>query len=96
MNGNMHTGRYEIRYGDPTPYRGSISAGNGYVRKEIFGIDLDYSHTVLLNDMSADIEETGRIQWRNGLYEIKKVVSTFNVIAIAMKRIPTGTDGKQA
>ena len=96
-----HTGRYEVTYGEPIPYRGNIDLPNGYVAKQLFGIDTDYTNIVLMDDRNADIREEGHIIWEGHTYLIQSIRRSLNVLALAIKQLPspetpplgTGDDG---
>lgn len=81
-----HTGNMKPIYGDPVQYRGNISAPSGFVTDQLFGIDIKYTHVLLMDKPDADIEETGLIDWKGAVYEIKAVRPSLNVLAVALKK----------
>lgn len=85
VNG-IHTGEFKPIYGNPVYYRGNISAPVGNATDNLFGINLHYTHVLLMDDVKADIKEDGLIEWKNDMYEIKAVSPTINVLAIALKK----------
>lgn len=93
MIDGKHTGRYEVQYADPIVRRGMIDVPTGYVQNQLFGINNDYSHVLLLDDPDADIKEAGRIRWKNALYEIKAVRQSLNVLSVALKKLTATEQG---
>lgn len=85
VNG-IHTGEFMPIYGNPVYYRGNISAPAGNATDNLFGINLHYTHVLLMDDVKADIKEDGLIEWKDDMYEIKAVSPTINVLAIALKK----------
>lgn len=88
-----HTGRYEVQYGDPVIFRGMINSPSGYVQPQLFGINKDYTHVLILDDPDADIKEEGRIRWKDALYEIKAVSPSINVLSVALKKLTATEQG---
>ena len=68
-----HTGRFEQIWASPVQYRGNISIPSGLAENQMFGKDLKYTHVLILNSKSDEIEETGRIQWDGVTYQIQAV-----------------------
>lgn len=86
MVGNMHTGEMKATYAEPVTYRGNISSPAGFATDQLFGLNTNYTHVVLLDDPKADITEDGLIDWDGDTYEIKAVRPSLNVLAIALKK----------
>lgn len=82
-----HTGRYETSYGGPILCEGYVAVPTGYINATWFGIDLDYSHILLMDDPKAGIKEEDRIEWQGATYEVKAVRPSINFLSIAMKRL---------
>ena len=55
-NGNK-TGEYEVSYYSPVPLRANISAARGTADLEEFGINLNYSKTIVIDDPLCPIDE---------------------------------------
>lgn len=87
LNGR-HTGDSEPMYDSPITYRGNISSPTGFATDKLFGIDVQYSHVLLLDKPDTDITEDGLIVWNGAEYEIKAVRPSLNVLAIALKKRP--------
>ena len=85
LNGR-HTGDYAPKYADPVTYRGNISSPSGLATDKLFGIDIQYTHVLLMDKLDADITEDGLISWNGALYEIKAVRPSLNVLAIALRK----------
>lgn len=86
LKNGHHTGNYEPTYDDPVQYRGNISAPSGFATDQLFGINTKYTHVLLMDKPDADIEETGLIDWKGAVYEIKAVRPSLNVLAVALKK----------
>lgn len=56
------TGSTAIQYGELETARGSISPNKGKASIEMFGSDLSYSNTIIVDDMSIDMDENS-IVW---------------------------------
>ena len=82
----LHTGEYAPAYAAPVYYRGNISAPYGNASDNLFGINTQYTHILLMDDVKAPISEDGLIVWNGATYEIKAVRPTINVLAIALKK----------
>ena len=85
LNG-LHTGNMKPVYGDPVLYHGHISAPSGFATDNLFGVNTQYTHVLLMSDMNADIREEGIITWKENDYDIQAVRPTLNVLAVALKK----------
>ena len=88
LDNGRHTGRYEVTYKSPVTYRGTVDLPSGYVSRELFGIDTDYTHVLVMDRPDADITESGRILWDGKQFEIKAVRKSLNALSVAMKILP--------
>ena len=61
--GNL-TGEPQLSYGTPTEYHINVSAARGTAEVEQFGINANYTKTMVTNDLSCPITETTRL-WIN-------------------------------
>lgn len=82
----MHTGIPEPIYASPVTYKGNISAPSGSAIQAFDGIDVRYTHILLLDDVNADISETGYIVWKGSKYDVTAVRPSMNVLAVALRR----------
>lgn len=89
MSVGRHSGNFVPQYADPVEYRGNISAPSGYAQDQMFGVNTQYTHVLLMDDPNADIREDGLIDWKGATYEIKAVRPSLNVLAIALKKRTT-------
>jgi len=90
LRNNLHGGNIKPTYAAPVEYRGTISAPSGFVSTQLFGIDTDYTHVLLMDDVNTPIDEAGLIDWNGSTYMIRAVRPSLNVLAIALKK---KTDG---
>lgn len=86
LKNGHHTGNYAPAYDEPVQYRGNISAPSGFATDQLFGINTQYTHVLLMDDPDADISEDGLIEWKGAVYEIKAVRPSLNVLAVALKK----------
>ena len=81
-----HTGEFHPVYGEPVIYKGNISAPSGQVQHQFYGEDIRYTHTLLMDDPNAEINEHGLIRWKGELYDIQAVRPSLNVLSIALRK----------
>jgi len=82
-----HTGEYRpVNYGEPVKYRGNISMPSSRTNQMFYGMDIRYTHVLVMDDPDADIQETGLIRWKGHLYDIKAVRPSLNLLSIALRR----------
>lgn len=62
---NYGTGAYTITYGDLVTCRASISPSKGQASVEMFGSDLNYSKTIITDDMSCGMNENSIVWIKN-------------------------------
>lgn len=84
-----HTGEFKPQYGDPVMCEGNISSPNGYVNQTFYGQDIRYTHTLIMADNDAGINEYGIIRWKGELYDIQAVRPSLNGISVALKKQTT-------
>lgn len=84
-----HTGRFVVKYGDPVVYHGNVAASMMYDRADMrwYGVETTYLHTIVLDDVNADIKETGKIVWNGNDYEVKEVAPSLNVLRIQIRKM---------
>lgn len=87
MKDGKHTGKFQVSYGSDVQYSGTFSAPNGQAAKELFGIDISYTHVLIMDNPNADIKEDGLIHWKNNVYEVKAVRPSMNILTVALKRM---------
>lgn len=88
LDNGRHTGRLNPQYADPVGYRGMIDLPSGYVARELFGINLDYTHILVMDDRNAPFKEADLIMWGGDQYEILAVRRSINFLSVAMKILP--------
>lgn len=82
----QHTGNYYPLYSTPVSYRGSFSIPSGNANQTLFGLDIRYTHVLVMDDPKADIAETGLVRRENGkTYEIRAVRPSLNALSIALR-----------
>lgn len=86
IRNGRHTGNMKPHYAAPVTYRGNISSPSGLATDQLFGINTQYTHVLLMDNPDAEIEESGLIEWKGAAYEIKAVRPSLNVLAVALKK----------
>lgn len=81
-----HTGEFHPVYDEAITYRGNISSPSGYVNQTFYGMDVRYTHVLVMDNPNADIQETGLIRWKDDLYEIRAVRPSINGLSVALRR----------
>lgn len=59
------TGNHKIEYGDIHQSRGSISPNKGTSSVEMFGSDLSYTKTIIVDDIGIDMDENSIVWIKN-------------------------------
>jgi len=88
LDDGRHTGRWNPQYADPVVCRGTIDLPSGYVSRELFGINVDYTHVLSMDKVNASIKEADLIVYGEDQYEILAVRKCLNFTFIAMKVLP--------
>lgn len=86
-NDGEHTGEFRHSYGKARRYRGNISVPNGQTTHTFYGEDIRYTHTLIMDDPNARIDEHGIVRWQKHLYEVTAVRKSLNVLNIALRRM---------
>jgi len=87
-----HTGEFHHVYGDPVEMKGNISTPSGRVNQTFYGQDIRYTHTLVIENLNAEITEKGVIRWKDELYDIQAVRPSINVLSVALKKQTTAHD----
>ena len=88
----MDTGETQLGYGAPVVAWMNVSANKGEASVEPFGVDLDYTKTLMTDDINCPIEETSRL-WIGREpsepynYAVVKVAKSLNHIQYAVKEV---------
>ena len=80
----FHTGVPVPQYGNPVVYTGNISAPSGSVVQAYDGLEIRYSHILLMDNPDVNIREEGKIRFKNRSYTIKAVRPSMNVFSAAL------------
>lgn len=102
---SLYTGKQEVRdeygnlvsepiltYGEPVEYHINVSAARGTADVEQFGINTNYSKTMVTNDLDCPIDETTRL-WIDREptephnYVVVMVARSINSITYAIKEV---------
>lgn len=90
----LYTGVIVPAYEAPVPIRASVSAARGTSDVDLFGVNISYTKTVIVDDMSCPIDEHSRL-WIDRVpsegaahnYEVVMVAKSLNHIAYAVKQV---------
>lgn len=81
----FHTGIPQRVYAtEPKTYRGNISSPSGAAVQAFDGLDIRYSHVLVMDDPTVDIKETGYIEWKGNLYDVTAVRPSLNFLSVAL------------
>ena len=80
----LHTGIFKPVYAAPVTYKGNISAPSGSVLQAFDGLEIRYTHVLVMDNPKADIRETGYIVWKGKTYDITAVSSSLNVLSATL------------
>lgn len=81
-----HTGDPVPTWGEPVPMTGNISTPSLHVNPTFYGEDIRYTHTLVMDDPDAGIDEYGEILWKGDRYEIRAVRPSLNVLSVALRK----------
>lgn len=89
---NLYTGVVVAAYETPVALRASVSAARGTSEIDLFGVNTNYTKTVIVDDTSCPIDEHSRL-WINTTptnphnYEVVSVARSLNHITYAAKQV---------
>lgn len=82
-----YTGEKPPVYADPVTIRASVSAARGTADLDMFGVNLSYTNTVIVDDISCPIDEHSKLVIHEQTYAVVRVAKSLNHIAYAVMRI---------
>lgn len=92
-----HTGDYRLLYGEAQKLWGNISPAQGKAQMELFGNDLSYDKTIVLDDPECPITETSVLfvdkepEFEDGRplfdYIVKRAARSLNAVSYAIERV---------
>lgn len=82
----LHTGIWKPIYGDPVTYKGNISSPSGAAVQAFDGLEIRYTHVLVMDNPNIDIRETGYIVWKGRKYDINAVRPSLNVLSVALQQ----------
>lgn len=101
MDGERHTGQYEMVFGEPRLIKVSVSAARGSADTELFGVTEQYDKAIMLDAKTQNLGicETSRI-WIDTLpdpfwddetpphdYSVARVAKSLNFTALAVRKV---------
>lgn len=92
----LKTGEFINSYTDPAELMVNVSAAKGTSELEQFGVNADYTHTFVTDDMTCPINEHSVIWYgitpengRGHNYVVRTVARSLNSITYAIKEVST-------
>jgi len=90
MKDGYETGEYTLGYSTPVSCMGNISRETGSDVSDQFGINLNYSKTIVLDDPNFPIEESS-VLWIDNLsgdydYIVKRISRSLNSVSILAEK----------
>lgn len=94
------TGNYKVNYSTPTAIKINVSAARGESDMEMFGINANYTKTLVTNNMNCPLTE-GTVLWIDKApydsssnitaynYIVTEVAKSINSITYAVKKVDT-------
>lgn len=101
MDGERHTGQFELKFSAPKLIKVSVSAARGAADAELFGVAEQYDKTIILDDKTRELGicETSRL-WIDTLpdpfwddetppfdYTVVRVAESLNLTALAVRKV---------
>lgn len=86
LKDGKHTGQFVDTYADPVTYEGNMSTASGFAADKLFGINVDYTHVLMLPQTDPEIDEAGLFDWRGHTYFVQAVHPGLNHTTVALKR----------
>ena len=82
------TGDFEPEYGTPVDLkRVNISTPSGLANQMFYGMDIQYTNVMLIDDPDPEINEYGRIVANGVTYEIRAVRRSLNLTSVALREV---------
>ena len=79
------TGEYSVTYSTPVEYHINVSAARGTADVEQFGINANYTKTMVTNDMSCPITESS-VLWVGKEAVVDTVIQPHNYVVVSVAR----------
>ena len=87
-----YTGDYVISYADPVAMKANVSPARKWTSVEPYGLESDYTHVMMTDNMSCPITETtlvwiGKPITENANFRVVKVAKSLNHITYDLEEI---------
>ena len=83
----LYTGTKIPTYASPVDIRASVSAARGTTDLDLFGINVPYTNTVLVDNLDCPIDENSRLEIDGNPYAVLSVAKSLNHIAYAVRKL---------
>lgn len=82
-----YTGEKPPQYSDPVAIKASVSAARGSSDVELFGINANYTNTIIVDDMDCPVDEHSLFWIDENPYAVVLVAKSLNHIAYAVRKL---------
>jgi hypothetical protein len=83
----LYTGERPSVYADPVTIKASVSAARGTSDVDLFGINANYTNTVIVDDLSCPIDENSRLEINGKPFAVSRVAKSLNHITYAVTEL---------
>ena len=83
----LYTGTKIPTYTQPIEIKASVSASRGTTDLDLFGINVPYTHTVIVDDITCPIDENSILYINNKPYAVLLVAKSLNHISYAIREL---------
>lgn len=80
-NGNR-TGEYKVTYGNPTQIETNVSANRGVTDLELFGTNIIYDRTFVVDDINCEIDEYTKLWVDTPVYDNSNNILPHNYVVV--------------
>lgn len=82
-----YTGEKPPQYSDPVAIKGSVSAARGSTDLDLFGINVPYTNTIIVDDMDCPVDENSLFWIDENPYAVVLVAKSLNHITYAVRKL---------
>ena len=81
------TGEKPPQYAEPVAIKASVSAARGSTDLDLFGINVPYTNTIIVDDMDCPVDENSLFWIDDNPYAVVLVAKSLNHIAYAVRKL---------
>ena len=83
----LYTGTKIPTYASPVNIRASVSAARGTTDLDLFGINVPYTNTVIVDDLDCPVDENSLFEIDGNPYAVVLVAKSLNHITYAVRKL---------